>query len=100
MTNRIQYTEYQPPATKQQEIKWLADKLAAGGQPLTVENAQAALAQFRANAPGEWLLVPEDIPDLWAKRETVSRVSSVAEYHRLTVEVGGSQPSPGTNIIS
>lgn len=71
MTNRIQYTEYQPPATKADEIEWLAGKLAAGGQPLTAENAQAALAEFRANAPGEWLLTVEEVPGLWAKREAV-----------------------------
>lgn len=72
MTNRIQYTEYQPPATKADEIEWLADKLAAGGQPLTIENAQKALAQFRANAPGEWLLMVEEVPALWAKRMKVA----------------------------
>lgn len=69
MTNRVTYIDYNPPVTKQDEIEWIRDKLAAGGQPLTVENAQAALAQFRANAPGEWLLTVEEVPGLWAKRE-------------------------------
>lgn len=72
MTNRIQYTEYQPPATRQDEIEWLRNFLAATDKPLTPENAQAALAEFQAKAPGEWLLTVEEVPVLWAKRMKVA----------------------------
>lgn len=69
MTNRFgDYLDYNPPVTKADEIEWLADFLAATDKPLTVENAQAALAEFLLNAPGEWLLEPGDIPSLWVER--------------------------------
>lgn len=73
MTNRFDdYLDYNPPVTKADEIEWLADFLAATDKPLTVENAQAALVEFRLNAPGAWLLTVEDVPGLWAERMKVA----------------------------
>jgi hypothetical protein len=70
MTNRIEYLDKITETTKQDEVWLIALNLENKGQPLSLENAQAALRQGLQNAPEMWKLSMDDLPGLWAELVT------------------------------
>lgn len=65
MTNRINYADSTSIISKQEELDWLRDFLAATDKAPTLENATAALRELSTRNPGAWLVRPDELPDLW-----------------------------------